>query len=147
MNYFGLLALFAGMAISMQASMNAQLGVLLKNSLMSTVIAFSVSGLCSLLALLVMTKNYSHIFEIKTVPIYLWFSGGTLSAMGVGIFYYLIPKIGIDSVMTYALIGQIILAITASHFGWFDLPIKALNIKRILGLLILIMGVLLVDRD
>lgn len=65
MNYFGLLALIAGMAISMQASMNAQLGVLLKNSLMSTVIAFSVSGLCTLLALLVTTKNYSHILTLK----------------------------------------------------------------------------------
>lgn len=48
--------------------------------------------------------------------------------------------------MSYALTGQIILAVLASHFGWFELPIRTLNAERILGVLILIMGVLIVNR-
>ena len=43
MSYFSLLAMAAGAAIAIQASMNAKLGVLLKSAMMGTSIAFFVS--------------------------------------------------------------------------------------------------------
>jgi len=85
--------------------------------------------------------------DIKSVPVYLWFSGGALSAFGVGMFYYLIPKMGVGSMMSYALSGQIIIAIIASHFGWFELPVRPITGLKIAGSFSLIAGVILLNWE
>ena len=47
MNYLPLLAILAGVAISLQATLNARLGVLLQNTLLGTGIAFMVATAAS----------------------------------------------------------------------------------------------------
>lgn len=147
MNYLSFLALAAGAAIAAQATMNAHLGVLLKSAMLGTSIAFLFSCLFSVAAMIVSTKHYPQMAEIKSVPVYLWFSGGALSAFGVSMFYYLIPKMGVGAMMSYALSGQIVIAIIASHFGWFSLPIKPINSIKIMGAIALIVGVILLNWE
>lgn len=147
MSYLSLFALAAGAAIAIQATMNAQLGVLLKSSMMGTSIAFLFSLIFTISAMLLSAKNYPSLVEVKSVPLYLWFTGGALSAFGVGMFYYLIPKMGIGPMMSYALSGQITIAIIASHLGWFDLPIKPINTLKITGVILLIVGVVLINWE
>lgn len=146
MAYLPLLALAAGAAIGVQASVNAQLGVLLRSSQLGTVVAFATSLLISLLALLVSTRQYPQLESIQAVPFYLWF-GGVLSAFGVGMFYFLIPRMGVGPMMSYALTGQILVAVAASHFGWFDLPGKPINPTRALGVSALVVGILLINWE
>src|SRR5690554_4224015 len=124
MNFLWLLAMVAGMAISIQAGMNSQFGMLLKNPLIATAIAVVAS-----------TKHYPPIDILNKIPVHLWFSGGAVSAFAVAMFYYLIPKMGVGSMMSYALTGQIIVAMTASHFGWFDLPVKQIDAIKISGVI------------
>jgi transporter family-2 protein len=147
MNAFAILALLAGAAIAVQATMNAQLGVLLKNSMIGTGVAFLFSLFFTLLAFIYTEKPYPNLTEVKSVPVYLWFSGGALSAFGVGMFYYLIPKMGVGSMMTYALTGQIIIAVIISHLGWFESPIKSINVQKIVGITLLIAGILLINWE
>ena len=147
MNQLALLAIAAGGAIALQASMNAQLGVLLKNAMLATSVAFLCSCLFMVAALLAATKHYPQWHEVRAVPVYLWFSGGALSAFGVAMFYYLIPKMGVGSMMSYALSGQIIIAVLASHFGWFDLPVKPLSLVKLIGAATLILGVFLLNLE
>ncbi|BFM22132.1 DMT family transporter [Gilvimarinus japonicus] len=145
MGYWPVLALVAGAAIAIQATMNAQLGVLLKSTMLGTGVAFLFSCVFTVLVMVLSTKQYPQIADIKSVPLYLWFSGGALSAFGVGIFYYLIPKMGVGSMMSYALSGQILIAVIASHFGWFNLPVKPLDAIKVFGVISLIIGVLLIN--
>ena len=147
MNNLSFLAFFAGAAIAIQAAMNAQLGVLLRSSMIGTSIAFLFACIFTVSAMLFSIKQYPLLIEIKSVPMYLWFSGGALSAFGVGIFYYLIPKMGVGSMMSYALSGQILIAIVASHFGWFDQPVKPINIKIIAGVISFIVGIVLINWE
>lgn len=141
------LAFIAGAAITAQASINAQLGVLLKSSLIGTTVAFVSSSLFTLVAVIVTTKNYPQLATVQTIPIYLWFSGGALAAFGVGMYYFLIPKMGVGPMMSYALAGQILLAIVASHFGWFNLPVKQINFMKSTGIIALIAGVILINFE
>ena len=147
MNVLSLLAMGAGAAITVQATMNAQLGVLLKSSMLGTSIAFLFSCVFTILAMMLWSKQYPQLTDMKAVPLYLWFSGGALSAFGVGMFYYLIPKMGVASMMSYALSGQIIVATIISHFGWFDLPLKPINLLKISGIIALIVSVLLINWE
>ena len=144
MSILALLALAAGAAIAIQATMNAQLGVVLKNSILATCIAFLLSLIITLFVMLITTKQYPNLSDIKAVPIYLW-CGGALSAFGVGMFYYLIPKMGAGSVMSYALTGQLVIALLASHFGWFNLPANSIDSIKTIGAALLIIGVLLIN--
>ncbi|WP_116473538.1 DMT family transporter [Zobellella maritima] len=146
MSYLSLLALMAGAAIAVQAGMNAQLGVLLRNSLLGTAVAFSVSCLLSLLAVMVSTRQYPQLASIQAVPLYLWF-GGVLSVFGVGMFYFLIPRMGAGPMMSFALTGQIVVAIIASHFGWFDLPVKPITPLKAAGVVALVAGILLINWE
>lgn len=147
MSYLSFLAIAAGAAIAIQATMNAQLGVLLKSSMMGTSIAFLFGLLFTILAITLSAKNYPSLVEVKSVPLYLWFTGGALSAFGVSMFYYLIPKMGVGPMMSYALSGQIIIAIIASHLGWLDLPVKPINTFKITGAILLIVGVSLINWE
>ena len=145
MNYLSLLSLLAGAAIATQVSMHAQLGVLLKNSLIGTTVAFSCSAIFTLIAVLASTKHYPQVEAVRSVPIYLWFTGGLFSAFGVAMFYYLTPKMGVGPMMSYALTGQILIAIIASHFGWFDLPVRSITFVKFAGVLSMIMGIFLIN--
>ena len=146
-SYLSLLSLLAGAAIATQVSMNAQLGVLLKNSLIGTTIAFMSSSVFTLIAVIVSTEQYPHAESIRSVPVYLWFSGGALSSFGVAMFYYLTPKMGAGPMMSYALTGQIVIAITASHYGWFDLPVKPVSLLRFAGIAAMIGGIILINWE
>ncbi len=147
MSYLSSLALVAGAAIAIQATMNAQLGVLLKSSLLGTSIAFLVSCVFTVCAVMLSTRQYPQMSDIKSVPFYLWFSGGALSAFGVGLFYYLIPKMGVGSMMSYALSGQILIAVVLSHLGWFGLPVKQIDVMKVFGAVSLIIGVILINWE
>ena len=145
MNYFSLLALCAGAAIAVQAGMNAQLGVLLKSPLLSAAVAFVVACVCVLIVVIITARELPSLSNVQTVPVHLWFSGA-ISAFGVASFYFLIPRMGVGSTMSYALTGQLLVAILASHFGWFDLPVKSINLNKCIGVFAMITGILLINR-
>lgn len=147
MNFLVILAVSAGAAIAIQASMNAQLGVLLKSSTLSTGIVSLVSCIFTLAFFLIFEQRYPKSGDVEAVPVFLWFSGGALSAFGIGLFYYLIPKMGVATMMSYALSGQIIIASIASHYGWFNLPVKTFDSLKIAGLVALIVGVVLLNLE
>lgn len=146
MTYLSLLALIAGAAISLQATMNAQLGQLLKNALVATSIAFTSSLVFILLGLAAFNREWPQREAIQSVPHYLWFSGGLFSAFAVASFYWLIPKMGIGPMMSYALTGQLLLAIIAGHFGWFQLPITLISPLKLVGVGALILGIVLINH-
>lgn len=49
--------------------------------------------------------------------------------------------------MSYALAGQLLLAVVASHFGWFDLPVKKIDFIKIVGIIALIVGIILINIE
>ena len=68
------------------------------------------------------TRSNLPLTTVHVIPIYLLFSGGALSAFGDGMYYFLIPtlEMAIGPMMSYVLVGQLLLAVVASHFSWFD---------------------------
>lgn len=154
---FILLALFAGACIAIQAAMNAQLGQIFSNSLLATTYAFFTSFILVASITLLYTVYRQVPVEqtelvlsfnerLHQVPWYLWGSC-ILSVIGVGSFYFLIPKMGVGNMMTYALTGQILVAMFISHFGLFDSPIKMLSASKLLGTALLITGVVLINKE
>lgn len=150
MSNLAFLALLAGSCIALQAAMNAKLGLLLNNSWLATSYAFLTSFLLvSIMLFVVNTKttldNLTSLTQVN-VPWYLWFSS-VLSVVGVGSMYWLIPKMGVGNLMSYALAGQLIVAMLISHYGLFDSPQKLLSSSKILGSLLLIIAIVLINKE
>lgn len=130
--------------------MNARLGQLLNSTLLATSYAFITSFLLvTILSLLFNTKSIVTQWQqipFDLIPWYLWLSG-VLSVIGVGSMYWLIPQMGVGAVMSYALTGQLILAMLISHFSLFESPQKLISITKLLGSLLLIIGIVLFNKE
>ncbi|MEQ3515319.1 DMT family transporter [Pseudoalteromonas sp. BZB3] len=150
MNSLGMLAIIAGGCIAIQAAMNARLGVHLNSALLATGFAFLASfALITSFIVLSQFKTLQITFsniQLTSVPWYLWFSC-TLSVVGVGAMYWLIPKMGAGMMMSYALTGQLVIAMLISHFGLFESPQKLITSSKLLGSALLIVGIILINRD
>jgi len=141
-----LLALAGGVALAIQAGLNTRLGVLLQSPLLATSVAFTGSLSFTLFAFLATAGDLPDKQVLKSVPLYLWFSGGLLSAFALSAFYWLIPKIGVGPLVSFSLAGQLGLAMVASHFGWFHLPVIPITLSRMSGVGALLLGILLINR-
>lgn len=142
-----LIALLAGAAIAAQASMNAQLGVLLRSAMLGTGVAFLAGLGFTLLAFFAISRDIPSLETVRAVPVYLWFSGGALSAFAISTYFYLIPQMGIGTMMSWALTGQLVVAMLAGHFGWFDLPEQPISWLRLAGVAALVIGIILINGE
>ncbi|CAA0104566.1 Uncharacterised protein [BD1-7 clade bacterium] len=147
MNILPLLAIAAGVAISLQATLNARLGVLIDSALLSTGFAFSVGAIICWVIAIASGQLASSADQLTHAPLYLYVSGGFLGALGVGMLYFLIPKIGIGPMTVFSLGGQLFVATIASHFGWFDLPQSSVTPIKLIGIATLIVGVVLTNSE
>lgn len=145
MSIWGTLAFAAGSAIAVQAAMNSRLGVLLSSSLLGTGVAFLVAFSVILSLVLLRDQPWPSAAELSEVPAHLWLCGGVLSAIGVGLFYYLIPKMGVALMMSHALAGQIVVSMLIGHFGWLGLPVRSIGVAELCGVIALITGVALIN--
>ncbi|NNG09534.1 MAG: DMT family transporter [Arenibacter sp.] len=139
-----LLSFSVGILVVIQGGINAKLGVMLNNTLLATSAALVMSTSFTLLAVFLTIRELPSLHQIQTIPTYMWFTGGALSFLAVTLFYYIIPRIGIATAVIFGLSGQIIFAAIASHFGWFGMPVEPITIKKVMGMLVMVMGVLLI---
>ena len=75
-----------------------------------------------------------------------WF-GGAYGALYVAVAAYAAPRIGLASLITIGIAGQIAMALALDHIGALGLPREPVNLGRIAGALLVIAGVVLVRRS
>ena len=141
-----LLAFTGGVFLAIQGGLNAQLGVLLRNPLLASLVAFLGSSSFALLFVLVSIKHLPTQQQLAEVPYYLWFTGGLFSVLGISLYYYTIPRLGVATMISLGLCGQLIFSIIAGHFGLFNLPTEPIDTKRIIGLTMMIIGIILINN-
>lgn len=141
-----LLAICVGAVITAQAGLNASLGKQLGNPLFGATVAFGVSLGFTALGVLTLTRRLPAPGQVSAVPLHLWFTGGLLGALAIGSVYWLIPRLGIGATLSLTLTGQLILALIAGHFGWFQLPVNPLSPQKVMGAATLILGIALIHR-
>ncbi|WP_271769606.1 DMT family transporter [Aquimarina algiphila] len=140
-----IIAFIGGVFLAAQGGLNAHLGVLLKNPILASVVAFFCSTIFAVTFILLTVKDIPTWTDIKEIPVYLWFSGGLFSVLGVSLYYYTIPKLGISTMISLGLFGQLTFSILAGHFGWLNLPTEPITIKKIIGAISMIAGIVLIN--
>ena len=139
-----LLVFIAGGLVALQAPTNALLAKAGGSAILAALISFSV-GTVALLAVWAASGNRPGTAAFSGLPWYAWV-GGLYGAVFVAVAAYAAPKIGVASLITIGIAGQIAMALWLDHVGAMGLPREPIGLGRLMGALLVIAGVVLVRR-
>lgn len=140
-----ILAVLAGMALPLQASLNTKLGQVLQHPVAAAFVSFLVGTIALFMYLLFSGWRPSSIKELQQAPVSIW-TGGLLGAYYVSMIVIFVPRLGVA--LTFGLIigGQMLLSVLMDHFGWMGLPVHPISAGRLAGIVLLIVGVVLIRK-
>ncbi len=140
-----LLAFLGGIFLAIQAGFNTQLGNILKQPILAVISTSIASVVFGVALFVILNKGNIQLQNFSQVPWYLWFIGGLFSMIGIFLYFYTIPKIGISKMIALGLCGQLIFSLIAGKYGWLNLPKEPLTAKRLAGALAMIFGIILIN--
>ena len=140
-----LLVFIAGGMVALQAPTNAMLARVGGSPILAALISFCV-GTLALLIVWLMSGNRPGTAAFAGLPWYAWI-GGLYGAVFVAVAAYAAPKIGLATLITVGIAGQITVALWMDHIGALGLTREPINVGRIAGALLVIAGVVLVRRS
>jgi bacterial/archaeal transporter family-2 protein len=73
-------------------------------------------------------------------------TGGLLGAFFVCASIILTPRLGAATTVGVFLTGQVVASIAIDHFGLLGVPVQSASLPRIGGALLIVMGVVIVQR-
>ncbi len=143
-----LLFLIAGMSafvIPFQAIVNSRLGRLTENPVLAAVISFTGGTLALSLILVFWSRGLPSIPTNVHIPWYLYI-GGLLGAVYVTSALVIVPMIGTANFIAATIAGQLIMSIVIDHAGLMGVPKDPVNVSKVAGALLLVAGMLLIQR-
>ncbi|MGF7216255.1 transporter family-2 protein [Spirosoma lacussanchae] len=147
MNYvFLLLAFLTGLAITVQAGVNANLRQAITNPLLAAAISFGTGFVSLLLVLLTTSSSAPSIDTFRQISWWKW-TGGFIGAIYVSTVIASVPKIGSGNLVSLSVAGQLLAAVVLDHYGLLGFTLHPANGWRLLGLVLIMAGVLLVVRN
>ena len=135
-----IVALAAGVALATQSAVNTQLAKAMSGeAVIATFISFAVGTIVLFFIAWVKTDLWGNLSAIPSQP---WWKliGGVLGAIVVFTTVLLAPKLGITAMLFFIIVGQLITATTIDHFGLIGMPIREVNITKLIGLIIVAFG-------
>ena len=109
----------------------------------SVFITYASGGV--LAALMMIVARGGHLSAWQNAP---WYAlcAGILGLVIVGTIGYTVPRLGLTTAFTVIVASQLVVAVILDHFGLFGAAVRAMDLPRITGLILLILGVWLVLR-
>ncbi len=138
------LILIAGMMTAAQPPTNAILARTSGSPIFAALLSFAV-GTALLLALMIAVRPPITVAPLRDVPWYAW-AGGFYGAFFVAVAAFAAPRLGVASLITIGVAGQMIAALAIDHFGAFGLERTLITPGKLAGAALVLAGVVLVRR-
>ena len=140
--FFLPLAMGIGIAMSLQNALNTQLREYLQSPLQAALLSFLVGTI--VLALLVFFQSVEKptLNTLIQIPWFLWL-GGFLGVYAISLSIYAVPKLGFLTLTGVIIFGQISMSMLLDHFGWFGTEKTPIHWQRLLGSIVIFIGVFL----
>ncbi len=139
-----LLAVAAGCFVGLQAPVNARLGRQI-GALQAATVSFTIGTLALILVASLSSGGLSGIGNATRAP---WWAliGGVLGAFYVTVALLTVRTLGLSGLTAIVVTGQLVVAVIIDRFGLLGISKQHIDATRILGLVLLIVGVVLVVR-
>ena len=133
-----------GLLMPFQTAANSRLRGAVGPAYVSTLVSFSVSTLALLLvSLLAGIPILPTSQMLAEAPWWSWFVG-IVAVVTITIAIHLFKEIGQLQALIIPMFSQLVFSLLIDHFGWFGAKVIPLGTNRIIGALLLIIGVILV---
>jgi transporter family-2 protein len=139
------LALVAGMAAPTQFAINSQLRQVVGGPVLAAALSFLIGTVVLVAAAAVIRRSVPDLGPITSAPWWMYL-GGFLGAYYVVASVILTPRLGAATTIGLFLAGQVVASIGIDHFGLFGVPVQPASLPRILGALLIVVGVAVVQR-
>ena len=111
---------------------------------MSAFVSFAV-GTIALMLFLIISGQFKFGFVSSQSPWWIW-TGGLLGTFFVAGIVYILPKLGVVLSFSLVLAGQMFVAILFDQFGWLGVAVREISAGKIIGAILLIVGVVLIRK-
>ena len=134
----------AGVGIPLLAALNANLGQRIGSPVAAGLVLFAVAFLAALAVLLV-TGGAGALARVPGQPPVL-FLAGCLVAFYILSITFVAPRFGLGNAILFVLLGQIVSAAIIDATGLMGLAAREVTPTRVLGLILMAVGVVLSQR-
>ena len=142
--FYLIITLAIGLLVPFQTAANSRLRQVVGPAYVSTLVSFTVSTLALLLVSLMAGIPILPTSQmLAEAPGWMWFIG-IVAVVTITIAIHLFKEIGQLQAIVIPMFSQLIFSLLIDHFGWFGSQVIPLGTKRIIGSLLLIVGVTLV---
>jgi transporter family-2 protein len=126
-----------------QALINTRLGTAAGNAFVAAMISFAVGFTSLTIVLAVRTAGAVRWEGLRGAP---WWAyvGGMLGAFFIVATIYGVPRVGAAVWLSAAVLGQVTFSLVADHFGFFGVSQHAVSLPRLVGIVLVIVGVVMV---
>jgi len=138
------LAILVGIFLPVQTAVNSKLRNFVKSPYLSSMISFLIATV--FLALTSLLTHSAILISPHTMALVPWWAwlGGVVGVIGLTANILLFPVLGSVQTVIMPILGQILMSLLIDNFGWFRVSPKPLNFLKIVGALVLIVGVILI---
>jgi transporter family-2 protein len=138
------MALALGAALPIQAAINARLAKTAGNPVMAAFISFAV-GTIALMLFLIIAGQFQFRFISARSPWWIW-TGGLLGTFFVAGIVIVLPRLGVVLSFSLVLAGQMFIAILFDQYGWLGTAVREISAGKIIGAILLVIGVILIRK-
>ncbi|MBI3151569.1 MAG: DMT family transporter [Chloroflexi bacterium] len=131
-----LIGILGGMAIGVQSPMASTLSQRL--GMMESIFIVHAGGAVAVLIPLIVFG--SRLGQWRSVP---WYTlgAGAFGLIVISSMSYMIPRIGIAGALITLLAGQLLVGSLVDHFGWLGVTPRVVDLPRLIGLGVVMLGV------
>jgi len=140
---FLVIAVFiGGIAAAVQPVINARLATR-TGVLESATVSFAVGTAVLLVLSLTASKgSFRGLADAQTWEM----SGGLYGAFFVALMILAVPRLGVTTVMAALIVAQLVTGLVFDHYGLMGMRVAPFDLKRVLGVVLLVMGTVLIYR-
>ena len=131
-----------GIAMTFQTAINTQLREYLHSPLQAALLSFLVGTLLLAILVIVQAEQRPTLSSLALIPWYLWL-GGCLGVYAISMSIYTAPKLGFLTLSGLIIFGQIVMSMIVDQFGLLGTDKTPVNWQRLLGGVVIFIGVLL----
>jgi len=140
------LAVLIGAGLSVQVGLNSQLRGQLGDPALAALGNFLVGTSALLVWLIFLRVTWPSVETLRAVPPTQWM-GGLLGASYVAAAALLAPRLGSAPLLVLIVGGQLLMSLVLDHYGWIGFATHEMNVWRLLGAMLLVVGMVLIVRN
>lgn len=141
---FLVLAMLVGAIVPVQTAINTRLRISVGSPIAATFLSFVVAAVVSsVMALLATGELVPNLTVATAQPWWAWL-GGFMGVMFIAGNIVLFPKLGPVQTVILPILGQAIMGLLIDRFGLFQSPRVAVGALRLVGALIVVLGIAMV---